>query len=264
MLPCRLIIDPPLSGAWNMALDEAILEQAANQGVATLRFYQWETATLSLGYFQPHQDRLSHAESRDCPVVRRHSGGGAIIHDRELTYSLALPATRRYQRDPHALYLAVHQSLRDTLLSTLADRQSISIDLCPQAIPPLEGLEPFLCFQRRAQGDLLVESKKNGFPQTIDDAHKVAGSSQRKQRGAVLQHGSILLDRSANAPQLPGMSNLASSGLSAQALISAWTPGLASILDLGIEESGPGEVLLERAQQIHSAKFSHPDWTRRR
>src|SRR6188474_2624923 len=87
----RLIVDPPASGAWNMAVDEALLETAAISGLATLRFYTWQEPTLSLGYFQSAVDRDHHPDGRDCPLVRRASGGGAIIHDRELTYSIALP-----------------------------------------------------------------------------------------------------------------------------------------------------------------------------
>ena len=77
MTPCRLIVDPPLDGAWNMGFDEALLEQAADPGIATLRFYQWQEPTLSLGYFQTYDERDTHAESRQAAVVRRQSGGGA-------------------------------------------------------------------------------------------------------------------------------------------------------------------------------------------
>src|ERR1700690_2091076 len=88
---CHLIVDPPGEGAWNMALDEALLEAAQNEGIATLRFYSWREATLSLGYFQGAADRRLHQASADCASVRRASGGGAILHDCELTYSIALP-----------------------------------------------------------------------------------------------------------------------------------------------------------------------------
>ena len=96
MRQIRLLHDPPAAGAWNMAVDEALLETAADSGVATLRFYQWNEPTLSLGYFQAATDRDQHPASRDCPLVRRASGGGAILHDRELTYSMAmsLPSAR--------------------------------------------------------------------------------------------------------------------------------------------------------------------------
>ena len=78
-----------------MGVDEALLMDAVENGVATLRFYQWSEPTLSLGYFQRYADREQHTASRNCAVVRRQTGGGAILHDRELTYSLALPANHR-------------------------------------------------------------------------------------------------------------------------------------------------------------------------
>ncbi len=80
----RLIIDPPAAGRWNMAVDEALLLSAASRRTVTLRVYQWEVPTLSLGYFQPHAQREQHASSRHCPLVRRATGGGAIVHDRRI------------------------------------------------------------------------------------------------------------------------------------------------------------------------------------
>ena len=78
MVRVRLIIDPPASGAWNMAADEAMLLSAERTGISTVRLYSWERPTLSLGYFQATVLRDQHAASRDCPIVRRSSGGGAI------------------------------------------------------------------------------------------------------------------------------------------------------------------------------------------
>src|ERR1700690_1334272 len=76
----RLIWDDSSAGAWNMALDEALLESADADGLATLRFYRWSEPTLSLGYFQAAADRRLHPASLDCTLVRRSSGGGAILH----------------------------------------------------------------------------------------------------------------------------------------------------------------------------------------
>src|SRR5687767_6703039 len=95
MPTARLIIDPPAEGSWNMAVDEALLESAADSGEITLRFYEWSRATLSLGYFQSHAERSGHTASLACPMVRRSTGGGAIVHDQELTYSLVVPMDGR-------------------------------------------------------------------------------------------------------------------------------------------------------------------------
>ncbi len=111
-----LLIDPPQDGLTNMAVDEALLGMAAAGELGpVLRFYQWSPATLSLGYFQRYTERAAHPPSEHCAIVRRASGGGAILHDRELTYSLVLPAGHALTARAEPLYRAVHQALIDVL-----------------------------------------------------------------------------------------------------------------------------------------------------
>jgi lipoate-protein ligase A len=242
---CRLLVDQPAPGDWNMAVDEMLLDWAAEHGAACLRFYQWEKPTLSLGYFQSYEDRWDHAASRDCPVVRRLTGGGAILHDAELTYSLVLPAQHRLARNRDALYDTVHRSLIETLASwgihaailgqTLATRR-VSVLACPPADVPAAardqkpagdgsplnshvcGTEPFLCFQRRTAGDVVVGDVK------------IAGSAQRRRRGAVLQHGSVLLRRSPAAPELPGIEEVTRQAISPLDLVHVWKKDLGDCL----------------------------------
>ena len=82
MYPTRLIIDDAADGSWNMACDEAMLMSTGRSGQRCLRFYGWSRPTLSLGYFQKQAAREGHAPSRGCDLVRRATGGGAILHDR--------------------------------------------------------------------------------------------------------------------------------------------------------------------------------------
>src|SRR5579864_5452205 len=91
--PWRLRLDPPAPGAHNMAVDEELLAGvAAGTAPPTLRFYRWMPACLSLGYFQPEELVDVEACRRfGVDVVRRPTGGRAILHDRELTYSMSLP-----------------------------------------------------------------------------------------------------------------------------------------------------------------------------
>ncbi|MCY2974874.1 MAG: hypothetical protein NTW52_09450 [Planctomycetota bacterium] len=84
-------IDGPASGAWNMAMDQAMALYAAEQGCIILRVYQWASPTLSLGYFQSHDDLLTIPGLEEIDCVRRETGGGAIVHDHEITYSVAVP-----------------------------------------------------------------------------------------------------------------------------------------------------------------------------
>src|SRR5262245_15370439 len=211
-LPCRLIIDEPSDGAWNMALDEALLQAAETDGIATLRFYQWSEPTLSLGYFQLHADRRVHAASASCQLVRRSTGGGAILHDRELTYSIVLPLIDGFHLNTQWLCHAAH----DSLIETLADF-GVTANKCSGQAMNSAG-EPFLCFQRRTLGDVVVGE------------HKIAGSAQRRRRCAILQHGSVLLAKSAAAPELPGIAELTGISLSARQLQSKWQPQLAAFL----------------------------------
>ncbi|RME36496.1 MAG: lipoate--protein ligase family protein, partial [Planctomycetota bacterium] len=112
----RLLIDPPADGATNMARDEALmLAVGENRSSPTLRLYRWDPPTISLGYFQPYADyeRLPEPEG-NLPVVRRLTGGGAILHDRELTYSLTLPTGHPLlARGATSLYELVHSAVTE-------------------------------------------------------------------------------------------------------------------------------------------------------
>lgn len=243
--------DPPAAGAWNMAVDEMLLQRAAEQGIATLRFYQWSPATLSLGYFQHAEDRESHAASRSCPLVRRSSGGGAILHDRELTYSLSLPMSHPLAADPETLYRETHGSL----VRTLADF-GITATLNEQTLVGLGG-EPFLCFQRRSVGDVVV------------GAHKVCGSAQRRNKGAILQHGSVLLAASPYAPELPGLTDLAAQPIDVAQLLDVWLVGwrrlTASHNVVPAETSRTFEPAdARRIETILREKYGAESWTNRR
>ena len=252
MAVLRLIISPPAAGAWNMAVDEALLvgdeSVSGNSADITLRFYEWQEPTLSLGYFQALADRSQHSASQDCTVVRRASGGGAILHDQELTYGLVAPVAQRFGASTAELYDLAHQSL----IEVLSD-WNITAHLC--ASEELLGLgahEPFLCFQRRSRGDVLLGS------------HKICGSAQRRHQARVLQHGSLLLGRSAAAPELPGIRDLASAAPKLSDVRSAWLERLAHRLQLEVCASALAASEVAAAEQIQEGKFSHPKWTAKR
>ncbi|WP_437201556.1 lipoate--protein ligase family protein [Planctomicrobium sp. SH664] len=167
-----------------MAVDESLL-QAATGGIASLRFYQWASPTVSLGHFQANHAESTPARFRHLEVVRRLSGGGAILHDRELTYSCAIPATHSIARVPGTLYDEVHAAILETLAEFGVRAR-------------LRGAEAFadqsfLCFSRGDARDIVIGSQK------------IVGSAQRRRAGAILQHGSILLEQSPEAPEFPGI-----------------------------------------------------------
>ncbi|HEY4235080.1 MAG TPA: hypothetical protein VGM76_16735 [Lacipirellulaceae bacterium] len=269
---CRLIIDPPAAGAWNMAVDEALLLAAAEEDIATFRFYEWIEPTLSLGYFQRYEDRQGHAASRQCVAVRRQSGGGAILHDRELTYCLALPCEHPWARDTQKLYATVHQSIVRQLKRCLVGNGiesalSIFCPVLPKNISKSRQSagEPFLCFQRRAPGDVVITPQppsKNA--DRTAEVWKIVGSAQRRHRGAVLQHGSILLARSPAAPELPGYFDLTGTTITGSTLASALLTEVGEILGLPLKTQGLPASVSQAAREIARDKYGSDSWTRRR
>jgi lipoate-protein ligase A len=242
-----------------MAIDQAILE--SDYPGPTLRFYGWSAPTLSLGYFQKLVDRSLHAESRELTVVRRSTGGGAIVHHHELTYSLVMPSQSQKELfeltsnmgAATGLYEAVHMSVIDALIEfgvkAKLYRDSLASD--STSSPPEED-QAFLCFQRRSEWDVTVSG------------YKVLGSAQRRVRGKILQHGSLLLQASNFAPQLPGVAEFGPTQTSPNKIVE-------SILDilgtkLGIRWNA--ELLSSNEQElgksIQQNCFGSLDWTGRR
>jgi lipoate-protein ligase A len=258
MMPCRLFVDPPAAGAWNMAVDEALLDQAADEGLASLRFYRWREPTLSLGYFQGYDEREQHAPSRDAAVVRRLSGGGALIHDRELTYSLCLPASHPLARDAVKLYELAHEAL----IETLAERGiAASLHGDPATTPPAERPdEPFLCFARRTSADVVLAVP----PVVASPPNKIVGSAQRRRRGAVLQHGAVLLETSPTAPELPGLDRAGVASLDADELIAPWSERLAARLKLQLKSADFETTGALQSCKKHYAKHVSAAWLARR
>jgi lipoyl(octanoyl) transferase len=188
-MSCRLLIESePQSGIWNMAFDEALLEAASLRGESILRLYRWSEPTLSLGYFQKSVPRELPQVLQSLPRVRRLSGGGAILHHLEWTYSCAIPRAHPLAQNTERLYEVVHGALIHSL-------SSLEVDASLRGDSTKE--QPFLCFLRGDARDVVVSHQK------------VAGSAQRRRRGAVLQHGSVLLQRSPFATAVPGLVDVA-------------------------------------------------------
>jgi lipoate-protein ligase A len=110
----------------------------------------------------------------------------------------------------------------------------------------------FLCFARRAKGDLVA------------GRHKIGGSAQRRRAGAVLQHGSVLLTRSAAAPELPGLQEITGIDIDPAALAAALAPRLARRFSTEITQDSLPAGISEQAAAIRGEKYAQPSWTNRR
>ena len=108
----RLLVErTPRDGRWNMAFDEALLEAAATRGETTLRIYRWSEPTLSLGHFQKTLPAGMPESLHGVPCVRRLSGGGAILHHHEWTYSCAVPKGHPLAQRTERLYDVAHAAI---------------------------------------------------------------------------------------------------------------------------------------------------------
>lgn len=230
-----------------MAVDEHLLEWASEHQSCCWRFYQWAVPTVSLGYFQQYTERDTHEASRECPIVRRASGGGAIVHDRELTYSVVVPSSHRLAKRRQWTYETIHK----TLISVLATREiEASLYGCPK---DFEGKRPdFLCFNRRTSGDVVIGDVK------------IAGSAQRRVAGAVLQHGSVLIQRSTAAPELAGINETTGMAFTPGELAQVWQDQLAEVLGFRWARNQLSRREEARVARIVEGKYGHFTWTEKR
>lgn len=239
---CRIIIETaPQPGAWNMAVDEVLLNSAMERNVCSLRFYRWAVPTISLGYFQSASAGNSDPRLNGLPVVRRLSGGGAILHHHEWTYSCALPQSL-VPMNLREVYAAVHEAII-AVLAGFGLRCRLRGD---NGIP---GNAPFLCFSRGDRCDIVLEGAK------------VGGSAQRRRRGCLLQHGSLLLRQSSYAPQHPGIFDLAPNvRFDAEQLPAELSPRIASRLAPNFAPASLSVDERRLAERLQVERYSQVDW----
>jgi lipoate-protein ligase A len=169
-----------------MAVDEVVLDGVASGAApTTVRFYGWKPACLSLGYFQSFDVvDLDACRTLGIDIVRRPTGGRAILHDRELTYSVSLPAAvlgqeRGILPSYHRISRALQAGLRALGIITTMAPESAAASL-PEHGP--------ICFDRPSAHEILLQGRK------------LIGSAQVRRANALLQHGSILVE-----PRMPTM-----------------------------------------------------------
>lgn len=174
----RLLIHPSGEGTWNMAVD-AVLARRGRADL-TLRCYGWTPATCSLGHVQKwNPDLERRSEATGLPVVRRETGGRAVLHADELTYAVTIPASSPlHEPKLQEAYARINRALARGIerLGVEARQESRRLDLAEAYRRELGGL----CFAATAQSEVLW------------DGRKLIGSAQRQLREGLLQHGSLI------------------------------------------------------------------------
>lgn len=157
----------PRPAALNMAVDEALLENAS---LPVLRFYGWEQASFSFGYFGHYSEVKKRAGHR--PIVRRWTGGGIVPHGEDLTYSVIVPAGHAFLvHSSTAIYAALHNAIRRAL-----EANGVSASLAGEVTPKISDD----CFANPVRADLIGS-----------DGGKIAGAAHRRSRLGLLHQGSI-------------------------------------------------------------------------
>ncbi|MGF3103620.1 lipoate--protein ligase family protein [Rossellomorea sp. DUT-2] len=181
----RFIDSGNCSPSYNMALDEALLDWHSEGKIPpTIRFYGWDPATLSIGYFQKVEKEinLDAVKEHSLGFVRRPTGGRGVLHEHELTYSVIV--SEEHPEMPKT----VTEAYRVISEGILKGFQGLGLEAyfaVPKTAEEREGLKnprSAVCFDAPSWYELVVEGRK------------VAGSAQTRQKGVILQHGSILLD----------------------------------------------------------------------
>jgi lipoyl(octanoyl) transferase len=266
----RLLITPPAQGAWNMAVDEAILEAVGSgKALPTLRLYAWEPACLSIGYAQPKTDvDFPRLQARGWELVRRPTGGRAVLHTDELTYSVSAPLSEArvagtVLESYHRLALALVVALN--LLQMQVEVNEKSAEVHGTSTNPV-------CFEVPSTYEITFEGKK------------LIGSAQARRKEGVLQHGSLPLtgdltrilqvlnfpdeeSRQEAAIRLLARATTVEAALkrkvswdeAARAVMRAFGSELALNLqpdDLTLAET-------ERSAELVQEKYAHPAWTKK-
>lgn len=172
--PWRLILDPPAEGPVNMAVDEAILlSTVRGEAPPAFRLYAWKSPTVSIGCLQDPGPLVS----AGLPIVRRITGGRAVLHHREITYSIVCSSgDPLYQRGISGAYLLISRAVAAAL-------EEVGLDVSlARSRPVRRALKSEACFRSASRYEVLLGGRK------------VVGSAQRRFKTGFLQHGSILLD----------------------------------------------------------------------
>lgn len=168
---------------YNMAMDEALLNLVSKGDLPpVIRFYGWNPKTLSIGYFQKLEKEIDLKKVKEggYGLVRRATGGRGVLHDKELTYSVIVPESHpKMPESVTAAYKVISTGLLEGFRN-LGFNAQFSVPKSKEDRARLKEPRSSVCFDASSWYELVVENKK------------IAGSAQKRQKGVILQHGSIL------------------------------------------------------------------------
>jgi len=262
-----VLVHGPGAAAWNMAVDETLLRDADR---CTLRIYRWRRPTVSLGYNQRWERALDAdlAADRSLAVVRRPTGGRAVLHADEVTYCFTGPADHPRLGGGvigayRALAVGLAAGLRRLGVSVELERSRGRLRRGARSRERAMDADP-ACFAVRSRYELVAHGRK------------LAGSAQRRRDGRVLQHGSLLLG--APVPRLwevlgPGSDEAVAASVGLTELLGR-RPGLrrlagflarevAASLGLAVR-MGALTVVERRHARARARRYASVAWTRRR
>ncbi len=236
-----------------MAIDQLLFETAQKSGAPALRFYRWSPPCLSLGRNQPATVDTEKLNRLGVDLVRRPTGGLAVLHDRELTYAVALPIGML--GSPRVTYETINQSLLSGL-ARLGLRVAESAVTDTNVVMSRAGGS---CFAGSAPGEVVVRGQK------------LVGSAQRCEQRTILQHGSILLDGDQSlADELLGRSASAITATTLRSalgrvpewseLVSALTAAFQAELGIALAPAGLTAAELARVGELAN-HFASAEWT---
>jgi len=244
-----------------MALDEAISD-AVRQKISppTLRLYHWDRPSLSIGYFQKCSDiNLEYCDVKDYPVVRRQTGGRAILHDSELTYSFSSSKDSPiFNGSLLENYTVISNALLHALKLTGIEAEALFIK------KRSNGHRNPACFKTVSFGEITVKKKK------------VIGSAQKRYKDGFLQHGSIIFDFNAkelctvlkgnNSQDFEDIGALRKSrpDISIHELRSNLKEAFEKELNVKVITDRPSKFELSLAKELESNKYSTKEWNLKR
>jgi lipoate-protein ligase A len=266
----RLLVHPPAKGSWNMAVDEAILDAVNSAEVLpTLRLYAWQPACLSLGHAQPFSEVDTRQTTENgWDIVRRPTGGRAILHVDELTYSVIAPQSEpRVKGGVLESYLRLSEALLEALRLLGLNPQANEIASHQNSKAP----NP-VCFEVPSNYEITVNGKK------------LIGSAQARRKDGLLQHGALPLYgdltriiTALNVPDSAAQNDAEQRLLDHATTVErelgyaphweqasqAFQEAFKQVLNLNLDPAQLTEVEISRVEELVHEKYTHPSWTER-